>query len=198
MRTLSRILPVLLFTVLAAACGKAPAEQALKAADAALAAAQPEVQKFAPAQWTALSADAAAAKAQFEKGEYKEALAGAQALLPKTQAAVAAASAKKTELIATFTALKATMPSALDALSKQLAAYASMRKLPAGIDKAAVANAQVELPIVQAAWQNASTAFENGDMANGVALASQIQTKVEELSKTFLPVATGVTPPATK
>ncbi len=198
MRTLSRILPVLLFTVLAAACGKAPAEQALKAADAALAAAQPEVQKFAPAEWTALSADAAAAKAQFDKGEYKEALAGAQALLPKIQAAVAAASAKKTQLIATFTALKATLPGAVDALTKQLAAYAAMRKLPAGIDKAAVASAQIELPLVAAAWTSAAAAFDAGDLAKGVEVANQVKTKVDELSKTFLPVATGVTPPAAK
>lgn len=196
MRTLSRILPVLLFSVLAAACGKAPAEQALKAADAAIAAAQPEVEKFAPAEWSALTADAAAARAQFDKGEYKEALAGAQALLPKVQAAVAAASAKKTELIATFTALKTSLPGVVDALTKQLAAYAAMRKLPAGIDKAAVAAAQAELPNVTAAWTSAVAAFDGGDLVKGVQVANEVKAKLDDLSKTFLPVATAVTPAA--
>jgi hypothetical protein len=198
MRTLSRILPVLLFTVLAAACGKAPAEQALKTAEAAIEAARPEVEKFAPAEWTALSADAAAARSQFEKGEYKEALAGAQALLPRVQAATAAAQAKKTELIATFTALKASLPGVLDTLGKQLTAYAAMKKLPAGIDKAGVAAAQAELPNVSAAWTSAVASFDAGDLAKAVDVANQVKAKVEDLSRTFLPVATGVTPAPTK
>ncbi len=200
MRTLTRVLPILLLSAFAAACGKGPAEEALKAADAAIAAAQPEVQKFVPAEWTSLQTDAAAAKAQFDQGNYKEALAGAQALVPKTQAAVAAAQAKKTELIATFTALKTALPATLDTLGKQLTAYASMKKLPAGIDKAAVKAAQDELPNVSAAWAAASAAFDAGELVKAVDTANQVKAKVDDLAKTFLPTATAMTalPAATK
>jgi hypothetical protein len=194
MRTLSRILPVLLLSALAIACGKAPAEQALKAADAAIQAAGPEAQKFVPAEWAALTADAAAAKAQFEQGQYKEALASAQALIPRAQAAAAAAQAKKQELAAAFAAMQASLPAVLDTLTKQLTAYAGMKKLPAGIDKAGVAAAQAELPNVAAAWASASAAFEGGDVLKAVEAATLVRSKLDDLSKTFLPTATAAAP----
>ena len=114
MRNLSRVLPILLLSALASACGKAPAEQALKAADAALAAARPEVEKYVPAEWQAFSGAATAAKAQFDQGDYKEALASAQALVPKIQAAVIAAENKKKELMTAFEAMKGSLPGMLE------------------------------------------------------------------------------------
>jgi hypothetical protein len=190
MRSMMRILPVVVLAALAAACGKGPAEQALKAADAAMETARPQVEKFVPAEWKSLSDAAAAAKTQFEQGNYKEALAGAQALVPKVQAAVAAAEAKKKELAATFDALKASLPTALDALGKQLTAYAAMRKLPAGIDKAAVAAAQAELPNVSQAWTDAAAAFDGGDVMKAVEGGLSVKSKLDELTKTFMPTAT--------
>ncbi len=191
MRSVSRALAVVSFAVLAAACGKAPAEQAIKAAEAAVQAAQPEVEKFVPAEWKSLADGLAGARSQFEQGQYKEALASAQALLPKVQAAVAAAAAKKTELTSAFASLSASLPGALDALSKQLTAYAAMRKLPAGIDKAAVAAAQAEIPNVVSAWGGATAAYESGDLMKAVDTALQVKSKVDDLSKTFLPTAAG-------
>jgi hypothetical protein len=197
MRSLSRVLPILLLSVLAAACGKAPAEQALKAADAALEAARPEVEKYVPAEWQALSGAAAAAKSQLEQGNYKEALVSAQGLVPKIQTAVTAAQDKKKGLMTGFEAMKGSLPGMLDVVSKQLAAYAAMKKLPAGIDKGAVAAAQAELPSLTQNWASALTAFDGGDMIKAVDTAFQVKAKVEELSKTFLPTATAATP-ATK
>lgn len=190
MRAMSRIVPVLVLSAFAVACGKAPAEQALKAADAALEAARPEVEKYVPAEWKSLSEAAAAAKTQFEQGHYKEALEGAQGLMPKVQAAIAAAEAKKKALVATFESLKASLPSTLDALGKQLAAYAAMKKLPAGIDKAAVAAAQTELPNVTQAWTDAAAAFDGGDIMKAVDSGLSVKTKLDELAKTFMPTAT--------
>ncbi len=196
MRKLTRVLPILLLFALASACGKAPAEQALKAADAALEAARPEAQKYVPAEWQVLSGVAAAAKAQFDQGNYKEALALAQTLPAKSQAAVIAAQNKKKALMAGFDAMKDRLPGMVDVLSKQLAAYAAMKKLPAGIDKGAVAAAQAELPSVTQNWANALTAFDAGDVIQALDNAIQARTRLDELSKTFLPTATAVSPAA--
>jgi hypothetical protein len=196
MRSISRLIPVLLVSVLAMACGKAPAEQALKAADAAIEAARPQVEKFVPAEWQALSDGAAAAKAQFDKGQYKEAMTAAQALLPQVQAAVTAAESKKQQLTTAFEALKGSLPGALDALSKQVTAYAAMKKLPAGLDKAAVAAAQAELPNVNQAWTAATTAFDGGDVMKAFDGAMQVKSKVDELTKTLMPTATAASPKA--
>lgn len=194
MRSMSRILPVLVLAAFAAACGKAPAEQALKAADSALEAARPQVEKYVPAEWKSLSEGAASAKAQFEQGNYKEALTAAQGLVPKVQAAVAAAEAKKKEMMASFEAMKTSLPTALDALGKQLTAYAAMKKLPAGIDKAAVAAAQAELPNVSQAWTDATAAFDGGDVMKAVEGGLTVKSKLDELAKTFMPTATAAAP----
>lgn len=194
MRSMSRILPVLVLAAFAAACGKAPAEQALKAADSALEAARPQVEKYVPAEWKSLSEGAASAKAQFEQGNYKEALTAAQGLMPKVQAAVAAAEAKKKEMMASFEAMKASLPTALDALGKQLTAYAAMKKLPAGIDKAAVTAAQAELPNVSQAWTDATAAFDGGDVMKAVEGGLTVKSKLDELAKTFMPTATAAAP----
>jgi len=190
MRSMMRILPVVVLTAFATACGKGPAEQALKAADSAMEAARPQVETYVPAEWKSLSDGAAAAKTQFEQGNYKEALAGAQALVPKIQAALAAAEAKKKELTATFEALKTSLPTALDALGKQLSAYAAMKRLPAGIDKAAVAAAQAELPSVTQAWTDAAAAFDGGDVMKAVDAGLSVKSKLDGLAKTFMPTAT--------
>jgi len=196
MRNLKHVLPILLLSALASGCGKAPAEQALKAADAALAAARPEVERYIPVEWQALSGGAATAKAQFDQGNYKEALASAQGLLPKIQAAVTAAENKKKELMTAFEAMRGSLPGTLDALSKQLTAYTAMKRLPAGMDKAAVAAAQAELPAVAQTWASASAAFDADDVIKAVDEAIQVRTKVEAWSKIFLPTATAASPAA--
>ncbi len=196
MRTLSRVLPILLLSVLATACGKAPAEQALKTVDAALEAARPDVEKYVPVEWHALSGAAVAARAQFEQGNYKDALASARELVPKIQAAGSVAQNKKKELATAFEAMKGSLPGMLDVLSKQLTAYAAMRRLPAGIEKDAVATAQAELPGVTQDWASALVAFDGGDVIKAVDTAIQVRTKLDGLSKTFLPTATAATPAA--
>ncbi len=194
MRSIKRILPMLLLAAFAAACGKAPAEAALKASDTALEAARPQVEKFVPAEWKSLSDEAAAAKALFEKGDYKEAMTAAQGLLPKIQAAVTAAGAKQQELTAAFEGMKASLPTTLEALGKQLETYAAMKKLPAGVDKAAVTAAQADLPNVSQAWGEAVKAFEGGDLIKAFESGMAVKGKVEEMARTFLPTATDETP----
>ena len=73
-----------------------------------------------------------------------------------------------------------------------------MKKLPAGIDKGAVAAAQAELPGVAQTWASALAAFDAGDVIKGVDKAIQVRTSVDALSKTFLPTATAASPPRSR
>jgi hypothetical protein len=167
------------------ACGKGPAEQAIKAADAALQAARPEIEKYVPSEFAQLTQGLAAAKAQFDKGDYKGALASAQDLVPKIQAAVEAAKKKKEELIAAFTQLKASLPGMVQGLTSQLAALAAAKKLPAGVDKATVEAAQSNLGGVTKTWTDALASFEKGDVIQAVDQANKVKAAVEELAKAF-------------
>src|SRR5689334_8275822 len=76
---------VTLAAIAAVACGKAPAQAALTAADTAVAGAKAEGEKYVPEQFKALSDAAAAAKAKFDSGDYKAALEGAQHVATEAQ-----------------------------------------------------------------------------------------------------------------
>src|SRR5262245_65628197 len=86
--------------VLLSACAsdKAPAEQAVKAAETAVASAKAEAAKWVPDQARSLDAALASVKDKFTKGEYKAVLAEAPALATQAQSVAAAAAAKKAEL----------------------------------------------------------------------------------------------------
>jgi hypothetical protein len=196
MRSLPRVLAVLVLSGLAAACSKAPAEKAVQAADAAVESARPDVEKYTPAEWKSLNEEAQKAHSQFEQGQYKEALTTAQALVPRAQAAVTAAQAKKKELTSAFESMRASLPGALETLQTQLATYAKAKKLPAGIDKAAVEAANTELPNVSAAWTSAVASYDSGDVVKAVDVALEVRKKIEDMSRTFLPPGTAAPAPA--
>lgn len=189
MRNLVRGLALVAVCALAAACGKAPAEQALKAADAALEAARPDVEKYVPAELGPLESAASAAKAQFEKGDYAAALKSAQDLLPRIQAAVAAAKAKKDELMASFNLMKDSLPGLVEGLTARVTELAALKKLPKGIDKAAVTAAQADLGDVTKSWGDALATFGRGDVVQAVEAATKVKTKVEEMTRALAPPA---------
>jgi len=174
---------------LAAACGKGPAEEALKAATAAIEAARPQLETYVPAEFKQLSDGAAAAKAQFDKGDYKAALQAAQDLLPKTKAALAAAEQKKQELVTAFDHIKGSLPAMVDALTARANALAAMRRLPNGVDKAALQNAQAALGTLANGWAEATASFDKGEVIQAVNKATQLQSQVLDLTQALTPAA---------
>lgn len=176
---------------LAAACGKGAAEQALSAANAALAQAKPEIEKYVPGELRALSAEMSKAKAAFDKGDYKRSLAAGQGVVAKVQAALEAANKKKDELVAAFGQLKDTLPALVDSLKKRLATLARAQNLPAGLDQATVETAQANLETVSQAWTDAMAKFDAGDIVSAMTQATDVRIKVEEMAKAFLPAAPG-------
>jgi chromosome segregation ATPase len=187
MRNLVRGLALVAVCALAAACGKAPAEQALKAADAAIEAARPELAKYAPAELRQLTSAASAAKAEFDKGDYAAALKSAQDMMPKIQAAVEAAQKKKAELTAAFDHLKGSLPAMVESLTARVTELAAMKKLPKGIEKAAVTTAQADLGDVTKGWSDALARFGKGDLVQAVEAATKVKTKVEAMTQTLQP-----------
>ena len=80
------------------ACSKGPAEAAIKAADEALVGVKADASLYVPDQFQAVEASLAAAKESFQKGDYKQALAGAKDIAAQAKDLAAAAAAKKEEL----------------------------------------------------------------------------------------------------
>jgi hypothetical protein len=186
MRTL-KLTAVLIACALAAACGKAPAEAALKAADAAIEAAKPEVEKYVPSEFASLSDAAKAAHEKFTQGDYKAALEAAQALPAKVQAAVAAAATKKEELTKAWSALSASLPTLVESLKGQVTKLSALKKLPAGLDKAKLDSAKSVLGTVTQSWTEASEAFKSGNIPQAVEKATALKAQAEATIASLTP-----------
>ena len=167
----------------ASACNKGPADAALKAADQALAAAQPEIEKYVPEELAALTSAAQAARAEFEKGNYTEALKAAQELPTRIQSAVAAAEEKKSQLTMTWTALTASLPGLVQSITEKLATLGAARALPRGMTRETLASAQTDLGSVTEAWTAATAAFQGGDIPRAVETAQDVKAKAEALAR---------------
>ena len=176
------------------ACNKAPAEAALKAADLALAAAKPEIEKYVPEEVTSLNATLQAARSEFEKGNYTEALKAAQELPAKIQAAKTAAAAAREKLTASWTEMSGSVPGLLQSVAAKVTALAAAKSLPKGMTKDALAGAQTDVSAVTQAWTEAAAAFQGGDVPKAVKTAEDVKAKVEALAEklgvTAAPAAT--------
>lgn len=201
MRLIKTFAFVTLATFATVACGKGPAQTAITAADAAVESARPEGEKYVPEQFKALADAAAAAKAKFDGGDYKAALEGAQAIPAQATNVIQAASAKKTELMDSWKAMESSLPTMVADIQKKVMELTAARKLPAGMDKAMVAEAQTTLDGVTAAWTEASASFASGDVMAAAAKAAQVKTTAEGLMTTLgmtpAPVEAAAAPAAT-
>ena len=180
-----RLVKTFAFVTLAAfaavACGKGPAQAALTTADAAVASARADGEKYVPEQFKALSDSAAAAKSKFDSGDYKGALEGAQPIPAQAEAVTKAAVAKKEELMNSWKAMESSLPAMVADIQKKVAELSKAKKLPAGLDKAGLESAKTALDGATAAWAEAGTAFSAGDVKTAVDKANQVKATAEEL-----------------
>lgn len=168
-------------SALAAACSKAPAEAALKAADQAVAAASREGEKFAPEQLKALMEVAKSAHEKFDRGDYAGAKASAEAVVTDAQDVVAAAAAKKEEVTKAWGDLQARLPAMGGAIRAKVNELAAMKKLPKGFDPARLEEAKARLAAFDQAWGEASAAAQSGDLVAAAEKARAASAKALDL-----------------
>ena len=192
---------VVLTCGLLVACGqeKKMAEAAVKTAEDAVNAAGPDVAKFAADQWKAVTDALTAAKDSLAKGDYKGALAGANDIAQKVKDAAAAASAKKDELTKTWNDAYAALPQAMESVKGKLDSLTSMKKLPAGMDKAKLEDAKSGLAAANKSWADAVDAFKAGNLTDAVAKAGAAKEKATALLQSLgVSAPAGGAAPATK
>jgi hypothetical protein len=162
---------------LAVACNKGPADDALKAAEQALAAA-PEVERYAPEEFAAVSGILREARASYATGRYTDALRAVQALPDRIAAAAATAAKRKEQSAATWSALSADLPARLEALSERLTLLSSAD----AISSERLAAAQAELATLSQGWAAATAAYEAGDVPRAVTAAQEGKSKADSLA----------------
>ncbi len=190
-RHIRAFLSLVLAGWLLASCAsdKAPAEAAIKAAEEAVNAAKVEASRYVPDQARALEASLASAKEKASKGDYKGALADAQALTPKARELAAAAAAKKAELTRAWEGMSAGMPKVVDAIKSRVDVLSQAKKLPAGMTADKLAAAKQGLSDLTQGWTAATDAFKGGNVTDALAKAGPVKTKaVEVLTTLGMPV----------
>ena len=181
--------------VLLSACAsdKAPAEQAVRAAETAVAVVGGSASP-APAQARSLDAALASVKDKFAKGEYKAVLAEAPALATQAKSVAAAAAAKKAELSKSWEETSAGLPKMIDAVKSRVDILSKSKKLPANVTKEKFETAKADLAAATQGWTDAMAAYSGGNVADAVAKANTVKQKtVEALEALGMPV-----PPAAK
>lgn len=177
-----KLIALVLMAGVTVACAsqKEPAEMALNGLDQAVAAAQPEIEKYAAGEMAGVTAAAAAARTKFEGGDYAGVIADVQTATTTLSTAAQAAAAKKAELTTEWAGF-ATLPAMVGQVTAKVAELAAMRRLPRGMTKAVVTEAQGSLDKVNTLWADASAAFQQGDLMAAVAKAKDAKPMVESL-----------------
>jgi hypothetical protein len=177
---------VLCVALLLAACNsaqKAATQASLNAAQTAITAAQGEAAKYVPDQLKAAQDAVQTAKDALAKGDYKAALSAAQDASSKAKGLAAAAAAKKDELTKNWASVSESFPKSLDAVKKKLDACSHGAKMPAGMDKAKLADAKTQYDQLKQGWSDAAASFQQGNLLDAVNKTSVLKDGLAKLAE---------------
>jgi hypothetical protein len=179
---------IVALSLAACASDKEPAEKAIKAAEDAVNAALPEATKYVPDQAKSVQDGLQSLKDSFAKGDYKAVLAGAADVTAKARALNDAAAAKKAEiekmraeLAKRWEDMNGGLQKAVDAIKSRVDILAQAKKLPAGLDKAAVESAKSGLQMIDKTWAEAQDAAKAGNLEVAVAKGNSVRTAAADI-----------------
>jgi hypothetical protein len=174
------------------ASGKKPAEEALKAAEQAVGQAKTEAGKIVPDQVSSLESALNGAKDKFSKGDYKAALAEAQAIPGKVKEVLEAAKAKKEELTKTWNDLSQGLPKMIGAIKSRVDILSQSKKLPSNLNAEKFAEVKSKLSEAMNEWGVSQESFKGGNLADAVTKANSIKEKAVQMLQTLgMPVPQG-------
>jgi hypothetical protein len=169
-----RNLVVVLAAVLAlSACSqKDPAREAIEAAENALNAVYEEAGKYLPERYAAVKSDLDTARKAFDEERYADAIAAVKDVPAAAEAlakdAAAAREAHVSGLNADWTRISGSLPGLLAAIGGRLEELGAMRRLPEGMDRQLLDEANAALASARSAWDEAAAAQAAGDLEGAV------------------------------
>ena len=187
----------LLATLVAAAlmsCAsqKAPAEQAVAAAETSLAAIRETAQKYAPDQLQTVESQLGTMKDELAKGDYKAVLGAAPNMTSAINALKDAADTKKADAEAALAKAKddwgpmsGDVPKMLDAIEKRVASLSKVHHLPKGVTKDSVASARSGMDAMKSKWSDASNAAAAGDYTSAVNQGQAVKSQADDVMKSL-------------
>jgi predicted small lipoprotein YifL len=173
--------------VLAACAGqKGPATTAMAAAESTLASIKDDAAKYLPEELKGAEGTLASLKNSLEKGDYKAVMAGAPALMSSLDSLKTQVGAKLEEAkvaTAEWAGYATDLPKMVEAIQSRVTTLSSAKKLPSGLNAAALDTAKNDLASMQSTWADAAAAFTGGNAIDAVAKAKAVKAKGEEVLK---------------
>jgi hypothetical protein len=169
-----------------AACSqKDPASEAIEAAASALNAVYEDAQKYVPERYAAVKGQLDAARKAFSEERYADAIeavrdvpAQAEAL---AQEAAAAKEKRLAELNDDWARIEATLPDLLTGIGARLQEFGGMRRLPQGMDRQLLEEANAAFASAKTTWDEATALHGAGDLEGAVAKARAAEGMAQDL-----------------
>lgn len=186
MNTLTRL--AALAAILAAVLGcsqKDPAQEAITAAENALAAIYDDAQKYLPERYAEVKSQLEKARAAFNEERYADAIATVKDVPASAEAlakdVVEAKQKNLAELNADWVRLSGSMPGLMTGIGARLDELGKMRRLPKGLDQQLLDETKAAFGSAQSAWGEAGQAFNAGDLEGAVAKARDVEAMAQDL-----------------
>ena len=182
-----RTLPAVLlgFLALAACSQKEPAQEAITAAENALNAVYEDAEKYVPERYAEVKAELVAARTAFNEERYADAIAAIKDVPAHAEAlSKEAASAKEkhvAEVNTDWARLSDSLPDLLTGIGARLEEFGKMRRLPEGMDKQLLDEANAAFASAQSAWAEAGTAYAGGNLDAAVGKARDAEGMAQDL-----------------
>ena len=172
--------------VLAAGCSqKDPAAEAIDAAEGALQAVYEDAQKYVPERYAEVKAELDAARKAFDEERYSDAISAVKDVPAHAEelakASVEAKQKRLAELNSEWTRLSGSLPGLVAGIETRLGELGKMRKLPKGIDKQLLQEANAAFANAKGAWDEASAGFMAGDLEAAVVKARDVEAMTQDL-----------------
>jgi hypothetical protein len=183
-----RHLVVALAAILAlSACSqKDPAREAIEAAENALNAVYEEAGKYLPERYAAVKSELDTARKAFDEERYADAIAAVQDIPAAAEAlakdAAAAREAHLSGLNADWARISQSLPGLLAAIGGRLEELGAMRRLPEGMDRKLLDEANAALASARSAWDEAGAAQAAGDLEAAVDKARAAEGMAQDLA----------------
>ena len=187
MKILLKYIALIVVVLFAAGCAgnSKPAEEAIKAAEAAIDSVKGEAAKYIPDQVKGLEEGLKTAKDAFAKKDYTAALNAVKDLPGKAKELAAAAAAKKIELTKTWEDMSSGLPKMVGAIQSRVDILSKSKKLPANLDEAKFDGVKAGLAEATQMWGDAQKDFSSGNLADAVSKAKTLKDKAMEMMTTL-------------
>jgi len=169
-----------------AACSQRdPASEAIEAAANALNAVYEDAQKYVPERYAAAKAQLDSARKAFDEERYADAIAAVRDVPAQAEALAKEAAAAKekrlAELNADWARLSSTLPDLLTRIGGRLEEFGGMRRLPQGMDRQLLEEANAAFASARATWDEAAGLHDGGDLEGAVAKARAAEGMAQDL-----------------